>query len=452
VHFLFYFRRDRRLCRNRFWYLWPILGSLQCFPTSYYDGAVSPIYKFLDIQELVTTLIVILLEAIVQKYETSTLATQETNFLLLGLQCTYTQFVIFVRQQILWDFADSQAIAQFICPQKGKGHFQSFLCGSNCFPQNPQTIMMVPQVVAENMRCLKMVVRPYETKQFNSTRNHVTHIPVWGGFDGWQTQNYQIVLGDATAPLFKPDNADPNTPNIFDGTSGGSAVDFNNTPLMGAICSVWNAYMTTLVDQIASVTNLGGSGNGSPLLNYTRYVVFQEQGEVDVTDLPIVNKRMERFIVEREVDVPIPHGLERKGSVKFMKEKRRFYAPTPNSVYTERTTMYSGMQPITQTHKEYFPHLQLPVIELSPGQLPYSQQIQIATMEPFSLKASPNIQNVFATRGTEIFDAISDSIVGRAGKKSELAGFVETLANSNQGGFLGDLFSTVGSIANTIGL
>jgi len=93
----------------------------------------------------------------------------------------------------------------------------------------------------------------------------------------------------------------------------------------------------------------------------------------------------------------------------------------------------------------------LPVIELVPVALPGQQQVQTATLEPYVL-ATGNDNLFFNSRNTEIFDATPNYVTGLAGHKTEFASFVEALSKSNSGGFLGDLFSTVGNIANTIGL
>jgi len=183
------------------------------------------------------------------------------------------------------------------------------------------------------------------------------------------------------------------------------------------------------------------------LLQYTRYVTWKTE-DVEVSSNVRVPRPMRSKIREIEVDIPV---LERRKSEKTVKIKKRFFNPNGSDIHSEYTFSYSGMLPITQTHKEFFPFLVLPVIELVNNSLPGQQQVQTATMEPFSL-ATGTDQLVFNSRSMELFSGLPNYVTGIAGRKTELSSYMGALSDNNAGGFLGDLFSTVGNIANTIGL
>jgi len=444
------------------------IGALNGFPTEFYNGALSPIFKFLDLNEVIVKLIYDLVEAILLKSQSSTLSTDDTAFLLGGLHCTYNQFFITVRQQILWMFANSQCLGQFQSYNSGPNRFQSFLCGSNTYPQEPATLLIVPKTFNENMRMLMMKVRPYETKNFNNKRNHITQIPVWGAQIGFQSVNPLIMVGDNPPTfLFQPDVSDPNPPDVWDGTMGNNVADFNATPLMADIITIWNDYMTTLNDQFSGVSGLGGQSSGSPLLQYTRYVTYRGDNircKPSHRQRGNVGRHLRPFLKDVETKVfPVLPVLERKSSGmtldrKLSKDKDikveidTLYAPPTNTPFSEWTLAYSGMIPITDTLREYFPNLILPIVEIGDGSLPNQSQFQVSVLEPYSIATNVNIVNTLATRGSELLNAIPDDVLGRSGQQTELSKFVDELSKTDQGGFLGDLFAVVGGIANTIGI
>jgi len=146
------------------------IGCLDLFPTINYQGAIPPVYKFLDLSEVVMSVILQMVQAVTSFLATSNQGSDILTMFQDGLGCTYTQFFIMVRQQVLWMFADSQNLGQFLTPEVGNSTFQSFLCGSNCFPQNPVTLMLISQVLNENLRGLKICQRPYQTKNFQSKK------------------------------------------------------------------------------------------------------------------------------------------------------------------------------------------------------------------------------------------------------------------------------------------
>jgi len=434
------------------------MGALQKIPLSYYNSAITPVFKFIDVTEIVASMLFSLAQALEGLYRSQN-PPDDDIFLICtaGLGCTYTQFFIAVLQQLKWMFSDSQCLAQFMCPQTSSGGFQSFLCGSNTYPKGPGETIIISTFLNENLRMLLMAEHPYNTKNFNDPRNKLIYIPVLGTFKGYVPPDFFGTNIDTQFfPFFEDENTDPNTPNIFDGTSGNYVVDFNSTPGLSNIIAYWNSVMTISANQWASTCRMGGSGTGGPLLQYTRYCSFVSANENKHDSIvkpgQIVPKHMRRFIHVREVeqksDVKLVRSLSKeKEKPKVVTEK--VMAPPNSTLYTQYSLGYSSIVIMTATLKEYAPDLILPVIEIVPGALPGIAQYQTSVREVYSLLF--NSSTIYNNRATEIVDSVSNSVTGLAGHKTELATYVETLSKANIGGFLGDLFSTIGSVAGVLG-
>jgi len=249
------------------------IGLLDEFPVNYYMGAVSPIYKFLDLYELAHLLCLSLVQAIESKLNSATvLSDEDMDILTNGLNVTWSQWIISLRQQVLWMFNRSQNIAQFLTPQTGTGAFQPFLCGSNCYPAMPTILMKIPKFINENLRMLMMCVRPYHTGKFDSPNNNMTHVPVWGMYTTYTPVNYVIFQGATAHDLFLPEVS--NNPSVFDGSYGSNVADFNNSDIVTSGINFWNEIVNACSNQFGELDTMGGDSMGSPLLQYTRYVAF----------------------------------------------------------------------------------------------------------------------------------------------------------------------------------
>jgi len=418
------------------------IGALPSFYTSYYNGAVAPIFKFLDLTEVVHALLTALTSAMnLYISATPSLSLDQLAEIIGGLGCTYTQFFIWLRQQILYMFNDSQAIGQGITPATSPLGFRPFIVSSNTYGKLPATIALIPQVLNENLRCLKMAIRPYDTKQFNNSNNHITHIPVWGTFGGFVPVNYEVIVDGTPFPLFLPESSDPFTPNIFDGTSGGNVVDFNGSGIINDIGVNWNDTQRLLTNMYMGLTSMGGDARNGPFLQYTRYCSFVVVSR-DITDMKRVPKHWKPYIKEEEEVISTGGVLQKKNSKASVKSKRLIYSPPNSSIFTEFTVGYSGMVPISPTLKENFGNLIIPVIE-SVNSLPSITQVQTSTQEPYVLSLTGPGQLV-SSRSEEILASTFNYVKGAAGDKSELSKFIEKLSENNEGGFFGDLFSAIG--------
>jgi len=103
--------------------LWPD------FPTSFYQGAVPPTYKFLDLDEVLYSMMLIWQDAVIQFINDSTteaLTGDTIANLLAGMQVPWSTFRIALRQQVLWPNADSQMLGQGLSPETSSGGFSPF--------------------------------------------------------------------------------------------------------------------------------------------------------------------------------------------------------------------------------------------------------------------------------------------------------------------------------------
>jgi len=422
------------------------IGALDAWNLSYYKGAVAPIYKFIDLAEIMHTVIQSLLEAI-QKFLTANPEIDSDTIAELtgGLGCTWSQFFIMLRQQVLWMFADSQCLSQFLTPQTGRGAFIPFICGSNCFPKAIDVPLNIASVLNENLKCLKMWIRPYETKQFNNPKNHITHIPVVGTWATTTPMNYFIIWNDTLYPMFLDESTDTFVPNYFDGTGVSNAVvDFNATTLLQEIASTYNSLVNTTINMWSGVSPIGGDSNGSPFLQYTRYVQFNTENIVEIHNTRVFPRHLKQFIVEKEVETKLVRTTS-QSKTEISKKKVPYYAPPDSTVFTMNTKAISSTIPISATMKQNFGNFILPVIELAelPSMaLPSQVQVQTGTLEPFLFDGFT--ENPFNSRGLEIINGMVNMVTGVAGRDSELAAFIKNLAANNQGAFLGDLFAAAG--------
>jgi len=431
------------------------IGALDKFPTPFYDGAVPPIYKFLDINEVAFSLGVSVANALTKMY---TVPNPDSNvFQTTGFPWTYQQFLLALRQQVLAMFCDSQCIGQFMAPDKtGSNLWEPLRCGSNCYPAPPKIPMRIPKFLNENLRMLKMIVRPYETKKFKSDKNHITHIPVWGAFQAYDTDP-NITFTNAEGEqqrVFASTNPGPN-PNIWDGKEGGTVYDLNFSDILTQVVLSWNDLMGAITPALSGVDTIGGDGQLSPLLQYTRYVKFESGGnphEIKPWMIPRISNHVKAYIkeVEEMVEPIVKDSKDAKRMSK--KEVRRYsvYAPPFSSPYGEYERGVSCILPITPTAKTYLRELILPIIEVEVGDgVPNFSQVQVANLEPYSYKNEEI--NPYQSRAFCMITSAVNNVVGVAAKETPFAQFVDELSKQNLGGFFGDLFSAVGAVGSSLG-
>jgi len=420
------------------------LGLLPWFKTSYYKSAVTPIFKFLDLGEFAMYVIQIYLAA-VKTLQSNSSVTSDNTIVYQQFNFSYAEFLLMLRQQLLTMFADSQCLGQFITMDTGNSAFMPFLCGSNCYPAVPEVKMKIPSTLNENLKMLKLSHHHYETLNYNKEKNVVVYVPVWGAFLGNGEYNPTIPSTEGV-PLFVPGGA---APDLWDGTFDGNVCNINAGDNLSSIVTEWNQRIEAMENLFSGVDTLGGDCNGSPLLQYTRYVQFVSPPDVaEETKKPYVIEALGKHV-----------KIERTKSNKNIVTGdtpgyRKVYAIPGSNPVVEYTTAMSGYLPITATHKQYFTDLFLPIIDVTPGDgIPGQSQVQTATMEPYSIKTDfdPTKPNLFNNRANQIQMAMHHYVCGVAGKKSPLTLYIESLAESNQGAFLGDLFAFVGDASTSLG-
>ena len=411
------------------------IGAYDFFPLQYYQSAVPPIYKFLDLNELAFQLASAMLAAIKLQLK---LGIDENNArLVAGFQFSWRRFLLMLRQHVIWNFPE-QCIGQFLSPDTEAGSFQAFVCGSNCGPKQPDVILQIPQTINENLKMLRAGTYQYETKKLENPRNRITYIPVWGMFKGAGVEapefNYQYD-GD-TIFLFSAEEA--NQPDLWDGTLNGAAADLNNSENMTQVTSTWNDFLDMTRTQWTGITAMGGAGFGSPLLQFTRYVKFDVNSKTMEQPSPYLFPRAARPYVKKVETV-----LERKNSKKEIKTTYVF-SPPGSTIFAERTQAVSGIIPITATHKEYLPLLILPVVEVgSADGLPDITEVQIGSQESYKVDFGKTA--TLDSLGMAYAAGDSNHVTGQAGKESAFGEYVKQLVKVSGGAFLGDLFSTIGN-------
>jgi len=426
------------------------LGLWNDFPTNYYQGAVTPTYKFLDLDEVLNTMMQIWQEAVIQYINDNlTSVTDTVAFLVAGMGVPWSTFRIMLRQQILWIAAKSQGVAQTMSPETSTGGFQPFICSSNTYPANPIIQLQLPGCLVENIRMLNICNWPYITKNYTNARNRQIIIPVWGAFKNTVATNITVETTEGAFNMFQPEPS--SSPNIFDGTYGSNVADFNNTTMLQEAAATWNFFMTTCNKYILGSTQLGGAGGAGSLLQFTRYVDFQAQ-DLELKPnhrihfaraAPLLKPYIQKREIKKMVERTMSKGkTEKQETIAF----ESYYNPPNSTIYSEYTLAVSGVIPITDSHRQMFPQLILPVIEIVDGSLPSQSQYQTAVKELYVYVNSTVTSNLINNRAMEIASGIPNFVKGLAGENTEWSEFCSNKSKQNEGGFLGNLFSTVGSV------
>jgi len=420
------------------------IGLLRDFTPNYYQSALTPIYKFIDLDEVLYNMMLIWQSAVIN-YANFENANNDTLLnLLAGMQVPWSTFRIMLRQQIIFYYANTQAIGQGLTPEVTPSGFLPFMCGSNCFPLNPGTILQLPGVLNENLRMLKMSNYPYVTKNFTAERNRVIHIPVWGAFGNTVPINISVEYNGGTYPMFEDEPF--SAPSIWDGTYGGVVADFNATLLLQEAATAWNSFMEVCAIFIVGATPLGGADEDGSLLQFTRYVNFPSEQIMKDYHGKRPPPHLKDYVVEKEFESVLQKTSSKK---EIVKEKKRVYNPPNSTIISEFPLAVSGLVPISDAHLRLFPQMVLPVIEVIRGTLPTQNQVQVAGKETFYY--TYNIGTLYQNSLAGGFSSgVANNVKGVAGELTELAKYVQQKSAENKGGFIGNLFSTIGTVGGMI--
>jgi len=251
--------------------------------------------------------------------------------------------------------------------------------------------------------------------------------------------------------MFDPDPV--NSPDLWDGTLSGVPADLNRSENLPQVTGLWNNFIDATRTEWSNITNMGGDSCGSPLLQFTRFVSWAEPSvqKREYADLRFIPRGLHSFM--QKIEEPVMEKSSKNERKLSRKETRSFYIynPPSSTIYTERVTDITGIMKITPSHKQYLPAFILPVVEIGTADgIPSVSEVQVATKEMYKLSYAA--ANNFDTLGIGYQATIANNVTGQAGKKTEIAEFISELNKTNQGGFLGDIFTTIGAIGNQIGL
>jgi len=320
---------------------------------------------------------------------------------------------------------------------------------SNCYGANLLKQFTVPIVLIENLRGLMMQYFDIPTK-FHNDRNALVIVPVWGVYknaqipnpdSSWRGNEQEVVLG----PMFLGNSDDD--PNIIDGTDPSNVCcDLNASIYVAAIVAEWNDRVDLLMSFSSTTGSIGGSGYGR-LLTMTRYAKYVENPEMDVTKIsPFVRRRLpDKFIKKRT--------LTRTTSIKKDKDSKvkdsivEVYVPPDSSLFIQVSPAVSSIGIITEAAKQSLSYMILPTIVLETGAVPLQRQYRVATLEGNVVDLTPGSDEnwIGLNRLAFISNIAGKCAPGIAGSKNdELNNIVDTMNNTGQGGFLGDLIGALG--------
>jgi hypothetical protein len=284
------------------------LGLCPEFDYTSYNTRFPVIYKYLNLDEVVFALMAWYYSLVQAAIATLPIGTSTNSFIqpdimdaLVPFTWSDQQFRIMVRQVILYYYANSAALTQFLKYSNAPNAFEPFRCGSNCYPANMDTTMFMPTLLIENLRMLQMRTFTFPQKFFNK-KNTQTFVPVWGVYPKSIPPNFfGVFLNNETSTfesfIFTGDSS--NDPNIIDGVDSSSNVcDLNNSSFVANMIYEWNARITLLSQLSLPTGQLGGSSNGV-LLTTTRYAVYKQEQKTDLTLVsPFVKKRLPKQYIK----------------------------------------------------------------------------------------------------------------------------------------------------------
>jgi hypothetical protein len=424
-------------------------GITPDFNIENYSTRYPPIYKFLDLDEVVTTIQLWwtgLVEQAINTQQNFGLNTP-ISFALQAFPYTARQFRIAIRQAVLSMFANSAALTQNIRYSAAPNSFEPFRCGSNCYPPVLSEQFILPVTLVENLRMLLMRTYDIETR-FHNPKNKLYVIPVWGVFKTSPDPNvFGTYLNNEGTPVpsFMFTGVEVDDPNIIDGTAPNDEVcDFNKSPYLTTIISDWNDRVQYLKQYSIPTTPLGGDGNGI-LLTMTRYCIYNQQ-EIDLKNVSALQRcRLPKeYVFKRKIQ----RTLSTKGNTYTNQgnlvavapvEEKEVYVPPNASLGTQYTTAFSSVSAITDTVKQMVSYFIYPHIVLENNNVPTSPQNRTYTVEGNIIDIPRTANSLDSTRN-RLQNFAATMIVGTAGSKNdEMASLIAHLNDSGKGGFLSSI-------------
>jgi len=426
------------------------------FKQEYYKTAYPPQFKFLDLDEVVTTLAVYYTKLVAAAISVGNgKASAQTAFAYTPFSCSAQQFRIAVRQAVLSFFAASAPLSQFQQYATDSNGFEAFRCGTNSMPVNIQEMRM-PSILVENLRML-LPAYGFLTTNYQNPKNALMMIPVWGLYrsvvddppnpTGTFYSDYQGEFISSFSLLFTGGSG--SDPNPIDGSgTSGECLDLNS-PVVNSIIQEWNVRLNILSAYSTPLSFLTGT-SATTLLTLNRYCEYKSF-EVPLTKIPPylqldLNpthiKKVKRESSSKKTKLNV------KGTPVADDGFEDIYVPSDFSLATQVTRGIASMQSITEALKTLVQYFILPSIAITPGTPPDQRAVRVQNLESEIWDLSTSSQDFSSSRETQLIAYASLMAPGIAtgGTADELVSIIKHLNDTNQGGFLGDILTGVASV------
>jgi len=424
------------------------LGALASFNQDWYRTAYAPVFKFIDLAEVVETL-KFWYQGLLTQAATTWKAdgpSEQATPACSSFPFTARQFTLMVRQCVLSLFNDTQSLAQFLKPSVTPNGFEALRVGSNCYGKNISENMLIPSIVRENIANLFLSYIEVRNKYYNP-KNIQMVIPVWGWFTSYIEMNPQVETWDSLlgtwvqVPMFfSPDTDDPRVVDCLN--AGGDVIDVNNSNLIGDFIKTWNFGVDTLRGFSLAVSYMGGSSGSSKLLTLTR---IYEYKSVDMTPT-----RYNQFLLKRLYNNDLVKKTTKKVERTNSKTKtvdvveEMVTIPNGSGVSNEFVISYTSLGVIDNTVKQALPYIILPFIPAVTDEPPTQNQWRTAGIECKVLPVDTETSSASNSRFHQILTAATSYAPGLAASGvDEFSSVIEVMNGKGLGGFFGDLVGNV---------
>jgi hypothetical protein len=392
-------------------------------------------FKFLDIYEVVNTMIYWYLGACQASLQDSVEYTQ------LQLPFSLQDFVIVIRQCILSVFKE-QWIGQFVGPLAYDGNATNFLpfqILGNCYGNDTFKRLLAPTILAENLSMLQtQVLKNNSTK---SQINKTFYVPVWGYYNDIQpVWNIPLPGEPSSVPLFTIPSADQKVIDLVDCNYSGNYINVNNS-YYSMVLETWNSKISALKKyvNVCDMSNLSPPSN-SVLMQATRVYGYSSLGE---------NKPETRNILPFPCLKPISNLVVKESKDKKDNKDKKITLPAPTDVNKITIQEVLCETPVQKEIHEMFEYMILPSVRFDPvstNDILNKTMYQTITGEGLS-----QVQNAFSTAPAYLNRQkdTGDMCVEGLGKitSSSLSVIMRKLCAEGNGGVLASL---LGGIAKNI--
>jgi hypothetical protein len=402
--------------------------------TSWYNKC--PIsFKFLDMFEVVNTLIYFYMQAAVQAQKKlgNPLSDYAFNF---SLQ----DFVIAVRQSLMSVYKD-QWIGQFVGPLSYDPSATNFLplqILANCYGSDQFSKFVVPGMLAENLAFLQTTLLSQKNRK--SKYNKTLFVPVWGYYDDIQPE-WVLNNGTTIAKLF----ASPPQKAIsyVNCTIGGSTYINANAAYYLMVMSQWNSAVTSL-KEFVYITDLG---NLSPPSSAFLMQMTRVYGNVKLNNSSSVIPRLNFPSLKPITNL---NALVRQDSKEFDKKRATIpMLPPPTNVQYITEQERFSMFPVIKELHDLTQYFILPSVRLDPTSTnDILNNIMYQTITGEGLRMPFSSQSISPGYLNRSMDQGNMSVEG-AGKlwSSNYSNVLTKLAQEGNGGILAGL---LGGLAKSI--